>query len=260
MDPKYEEKYYKIEETHAWSRGRRSAILRLLESLGVPRDVRGLEVGCGSGMLLKELRDRGFRDFVGVDISDAALRAAASRGLGDIVSRQDAVATTFDDDSFDLVIASDVLEHLLDEGRALAEWQRVLRPTGHLIVFVPAFDFLWSDHDAVNRHFRRYSRSQLESVARGSGFEVCRIGYWNTALFFPVLAMRMLTRARNRRGPVGKDDDFAELPGPINGTLAAMFEVESALMRRGVDMPLGVSVYTILRRQAPTGRDEGTGP
>jgi SAM-dependent methyltransferase len=248
MDPVYEQKYYVIEERHAWSRGRRAAILRLLESLRVAPSARVLEVGCGSGLLVQALRDRGFADVVGIDNSAAAVRAAEARGLGERVAQQDAGKLSFGDERFDVVIASDVLEHLLDDRSALVEWRRILAPGGRLVVFVPAFDFLWSAHDVANHHFRRYSRSQLQSVAERSGFDVLRIGYWNTALFFPILAMRMLMRVRVDNRALEHEGDFLELPAVVNASVRALFSVENALLGRGVDAPLGVSVFAVLQR------------
>jgi SAM-dependent methyltransferase len=250
MEPDYERTYYRIEDRHAWSRGRRDAVLQLLASLRVAKGSHILEVGCGSGMLLQAMRDAGYSNLTGVDNSEAALRAAATRGLGDIITTQDAAATSFADESFDVVVASDVLEHLLNEGQALAEWRRVLKPGGHLLLFVPAFDFLWSAHDLANRHFRRYSRSQLQSVTTASGFDVLRIGYWNVGLFLPILLMRMLMRMQIRGKALEKQGDFLELPGPVNESIAALFGVENALLRLGVNFPLGVSVFALLQRRA----------
>lgn len=247
MDPAYEKKYYRIERSHAWSVGRRDLVLSMLSRLGVPRDAQILDVGCGGGLLVEQLTAEGFRDVRGVDAAPGAVDAARRQGI-DGVSLGDGCATGFDDATFDVVIASDVLEHILDEGRALHEWQRIVRPGGLVLVYVPAFSFLWSEHDVVNRHFRRYSRSQLQSVVLGAGFELERIGYWNTALFTPTLLVRMAARVRVKGRALEQGDDFLELNPLTNAVVKGLLLAENGLISAGVDPPIGVSVYAVCRR------------
>ncbi len=248
MKPEFAEKYYRIESAHPWSVGRRDIVSRLVKGLGTPKDADILEVGTGGGALVEDMVNDGFTGVVGIDMSPLAVRAAQGRGLSQVL-QGDATALEYEDESFDLVIASDVLEHLVDERRALAEWSRVLRPGGQLIVFVPAFAFLWSQHDVENQHYRRYSRSMLESVLKVSQFKIDRIGYWNALLFVPLTGIRMVQRVMGPKdqAPDEPKDQFLEMKGLAAKAFTAMFKLENIYLGAGGKFPLGVSVFAIAR-------------
>lgn len=247
MDPAYEQKYYRIEQRHAWSVGRRDLVLAMLRAAGARPGQSVLDVGCGGGLLVRALHDAGYEPVVGLDMSPAAVASAAEQGIGG-VRLGDGCAIDAPDASFDYVVASDVLEHILDEGRALHEWWRVVKPGGLVLVYVPAFSFLWSAHDVVNHHFRRYSRSQLQSVLLGSGFTIDRIGYWNSALFAPTLLVRMVARMQIRGKAMESEDDFIDLNPLTNGAVTQVLLAENRLIEAGFDPKVGVSVYAVARR------------
>ncbi len=248
MKPEYAKKYYQIESRHPWSVGRRDIVMRLLEQVGIPRMSSVLEVGCSSGALVQDLADAGYSNVRGVDLATAAIDAAHARGLTN-VQEMDGSRTNFPDAEFDCIIASDVLEHILDEGMALAEWKRLLKPGGVLLCFVPAFAFLWSEHDVANRHFRRYSRSMLESVLVSSGLEVERIGYWNGWLFAPMTALRAARRVVARRKVTKKQtDDFSQMNPIVSRAFTAAFLLENKYLSAGGELPLGVSVFAVVRK------------
>ena len=246
MKPEFAEKYYRIESAHPWSVGRRDIVLRLLKRLGAAQSDSILEVGCGSGALVEELEAHGYDSVVGLDMSPLAVSAAHSRGVDSVV-QGDATALEYEDDSFDIVIASDVLEHLMNERLALSEWNRVLKPSGQLVIFVPAFAFLWSQHDVENQHYRRYSRSMLESVLLQSEFTIDRIGYWNAWLFAPLTGVRMIRRVIGRKAQVEQKDEFVEMSGIASAAFKTMFRLENAYLGAGGKFPLGVSVFAVAR-------------
>jgi SAM-dependent methyltransferase len=160
----------------------------------------------------------------------------------------DAQRLEFADQTFDVLVASDVLEHLADERVALEEWRRVLAPGGSLLVFVPAFSFLWSEHDVANRHYRRYRLEQLSEVIKDVGFRLERKSYWN-ALLFPAVAlvrgMKRLTAGRRlsiRNSPAG---DLFIPPEFANRMLLAFLRLENILLLSKVRWPVGVSAMAI---------------
>lgn len=247
MKPEYAEKYYRLEAAHPWSRGRRDIILQLLDTAAVPKDARILEVGCGSGALVGAMTREGYTNLTGLDLAALAVDTANRAGLANVV-QMDGSQTDFGDESFDCIIASDVLEHIMDEQKALAEWMRVLRPGGLLLCFVPAFAFLWSDHDVENRHYRRYSRSMLESCVVEAGYEVERIGYWNAWLFLPMTGMRMVRRVLARQKELDRKDDFVELNPVVSKLFSGAFFAENRYLKAGGEFPIGVSVFALLRK------------
>src|SRR5690606_21084469 len=105
---------------------------------------------------------------------------AAERGLATV--RGDATALPAADESLDLVVAFDVLEHILDHDAAVGEVRRVLRPDGSFLVAVPADPRLWSAHDEAVDHVRRYTRATLTGVLERGGFEVTSMTSWNVLL------------------------------------------------------------------------------
>ena len=200
------------------------------------------------------LRETGFTNVTGIDISPRAIELAHRRGLPN-TSVMDGTKLDFPDESFDLVIASDVLEHIDDEALALREWRRVLRPGGRLLVFVPAFPMLWSQHDVVNHHFRRYTRDSLVTSLRAGSFTVSRSSYWHGALFAPTLVVRGLQRLlQPSKGQEKADDasgDLLALPKPLNATLLGLLRLENTLLRH-FNFPLGVSVFAVAHKpEAP---------
>lgn len=245
MNLEYELKYHQIEENYWWFQARRDMVFRLIQDLRLPASAAILEIGCSGGPLLQRLRGAGYTDLTGIDVSEAGIAVAQQRGIPN-VSCMDGAQLAFADASFDLVIASDVLEHIEDEARALREWSRVLRPGGQLLVFVPAFPFLWGKHDEVNQHFRRYTKRQLAQGLVGAGLRVERGSYWNVGLFFPTAAVRLLKRVLPADDKPAKDDFFAT-PPLLNKLLSGFITAENQLLQR-LNAPVGVSVFALARK------------
>jgi SAM-dependent methyltransferase len=182
-----------IEADHWWFVGRRGLFAALLKGFPLPPDAAILDVGTGTGANLRLLRDLGFARVVGVDFSAEAIRFCAEKGLGS-VQPGDVCALPFADRRFDLVFATDVIEHVEDDLAALREIRRVLRPGGHLLLTVPAFPILWGLQDEVSHHRRRYRLPLLVARLRAAGFAPQRYFYFNYLLFLPILAARRLMR------------------------------------------------------------------
>lgn len=252
MDLVYEAKYHQLEEQHWWFASRRDVVYDLIQGLNLAPEAAVLEIGCSGGPLMQRLRATGYTDVTGIDISEAAIELAQARGVPH-VSVMDGTALTFGSARFDVVIASDVLEHIEDEARALREWVRVLKPGGQLLVFVPAHAYLWSEHDVVNHHFRRYSRRELVAALEGAGLLVRRSSFWNAALYFPTAALRLGHRLLRRRRPQqhkpGATGDLHLFTGRINSLLLAWVKGENRLLRR-LNLPLGVSVFALAQKPA----------
>jgi SAM-dependent methyltransferase len=241
MDALLLKQHLELEERHWWFVGRRRIVLGVLDRC-VPRgplDV--LDAGCGGGATLESLRDR-YGNAVGVELSGEAVEYA--RGRGRDVMQGSIEELPFADRSLDLALALDVIEHVPDDGAALRELNRVLKPGGSLLLTVPALTMLWSQHDVANGHYRRYTAGRLRDRVRGAGFEVAFATYFNTLLFPPVLAARMLWKVR----PKKVASDVAEVPGPVNALLAGLFSQERRLVGR-VPLPVGVSALCLARKR-----------
>ena len=154
------------EETHWWFVGRRQLFRRLLMRFADDRGARVLDVGTSTGTNLRLLADMGYRDVTGLDPSAEAIRFCAEKGLPPV--REGSITEMpFEEASFDLVMATDVVEHVDDDLLAVTEVARVLRPGGTALFTVPAFQSLWGLQDEVSHHKRRYRRAGFRRAGQG---------------------------------------------------------------------------------------------
>lgn len=255
MEKAYEDQYHRVESDHWWFLGRRQIVRALVLGNRPDRRCRILEMGCSGGQLIRQLQGDGYREVAGIDISPDAIALCRRAGLEAQV--MDAQQLSLPEASFDVITASDVLEHLADEQKALQEWGRVLRPGGLLVVFVPAFMFLWTAHDEANRHYRRYRRGGLCAALQAGGFVVERSAYWNAFLFPPIAAIRVLRKLLPKGRPSSGAGDLFKPPAAVNALLTHLLLAENRLMCAGVNWPFGVSVMALARKpQAKEARGE----
>jgi trans-aconitate methyltransferase len=193
--------------------------------------------------LLNELISDGFNpeNLFGIDVSEKAIANAKTNGLKNVFV-MDAQEITLDK-KFDVIIASDCLEHLAKDEKALQNWYNLLAKTGQIMVFVPAFMSLWSQHDEVNLHYRRYTLSQLKSKMQAAGFSITKASYWNFLLLVPVYIARKLTRYSKKKKTTG---DLEGIP-TANGILYNIIRLENSLLRN-VSLPIGISTFCIARK------------
>lgn len=250
MQDDYEEKYHRVESEHWWFVARRNLVCALVNTYARSRASKILDLGCSGGVTIQQLERLGYTDVGGLDVSPAAIERCRSVGLKNLHA-MDAQSPNLPDDSYDLIIASDVLEHLADEQAALKAWFRILRPNGVVLVFVPAFLFMWSPHDVVNQHYRRYRLPELEARLAAVGFETLRRSYWNFLIFPPAALVRLLQRLLPPiRGMVHLE---LRLPPPLlNRALIALLRAENWLIRTGVSWPWGQSVLLVAKKPAST--------
>jgi len=179
----------------------------------------------------------------GVDLSPLAVEAARHRGHPDV--RRGAIENLpFADDSFDAVTCLDVIEHTADDRASLAELRRVTRPGGLALVTVPAYQSLWSAHDEVNLHFRRYGRGQLEAAAEATGWSWVRGTHFNAMLLAPAAVVRRATRGR-ARGTQRSDLDLT--PAFADRLLELPMAAEARWLRGGRRLACGLSMLAVLR-------------
>jgi SAM-dependent methyltransferase len=183
-----------------------------------------------------------FGDAEGVDISEDALAFCRERGL-EKVRLGAGEKLPYDDGTFDLVTALDVVEHMDDDLAGLREMRRVLRPGGRVLLFVPTFMFLWGVQDDVSNHRRRYRLPELRRVLEQAGFEIERMTYANITFFLPILLMRKLMRVTGIKAESENNINVSAL----NGVLGSLFGVESVVLRF-MNIPFGVSGLCVARK------------
>ncbi len=232
MEPDEYDKMHAVEERMWWYRGLHANLLGQLARHRRPGSL--LDAGCGTGGLLTKLGDA----TVGLDYSAVAARYAQGKSGRPVVvgSIND---LPFAAGAFTAVVSADVLANRsVDQGRALAEVHRCLAPSGIVILNLPAYDWLASDHDRRVHQVRRYTRGRLQGLLEAAGFRAIFTTYWNTILF-PLMVVRRLLLSG------GSGGDVQLLPGPVEAVFRAAVSIESLLIARGFALPFGGSVLAV---------------
>ena len=230
-----------LDAEHWWFVARRQILAELIRrEIRLPEGARILEVGCGTGHNLAMLGQFGHVEATELD---ATARGIATQRLGRTVhSAALPDLSMFAADTFDLIALLDVLEHVADDEAALTAIRARLKPGERLVVTVPANPWMWTAHDAAHHHHRRYRKRELAALARRTGFAIDLLSPFNSLLFPPIAAARLVGKATGRESA-----DDAMPPRPVNALLRTVFGLERWLIGR-VPMPFGVSLVAILRR------------
>jgi SAM-dependent methyltransferase len=224
--------------THWWYRARRDILSDYLARYGaLPKDARILEIGCGTGHNLPMLASFGEVDAIEIDETAGAF---AAERLGKPIGTSPLPELAgVEKGQYDLVAVLDVVEHVEDDVAALRAIADRLKPGGKILITVPAHQWMWSAHDVVNHHKRRYSRATLAAALEKAGLRAHKLRWFNSLLFPAAVAARMVGRL------TGKDDsDDSPPPGPLNAIFERVFRLERHLVGR-VPMTPGLSLIVL---------------
>lgn len=230
-----------LDSRHWWYRARRDILATLIaRKIDLPTDPRILEIGCGTGHNLEMLQRFGRAD--GIEI-DPAARALAAERLGRPIGDSPLPALAgVEDGAYDLVAILDVLEHVEEDHAALESIARKLKPGGRILITVPAHPWMWSAHDVVNHHKRRYTRGTLRAVIGAAGLKIEMMSWFNSLLFPLAAAARIAGRITRK-----EDSDDALPAKPVNRLFEAIFGLERYAVGR-MPLPPGVSLVAIVSR------------
>jgi SAM-dependent methyltransferase len=246
MDPRLMQAMLDVDERHWWYRGRRRIVRAELDRLPLAAGARVLDAGCGSGRTLQELT--GYGEVSGLELDPDAAAAAAARGRGEVrVGRLEELP--WEDDTFDLITCLDVIEHTADDRATLSELRRVCKPGGWLLVTVPAYQALWSLHDAANHHYRRYGRRALRLAATETGWRTQRMTSFNSILLPPAAIVRIAQRGRQPDS--GYTPELELGPAWLNEVLERPLRLEARWLARGGTLPAGLSLLAVFENPRP---------
>lgn len=239
------QKLYDLEATYWWFVGRRIIIKNILQKyLPRTKNLSILDYGCGTGGTLPLLSE--FGKVIGVDVSPTAVKLSQknSHYKVDLVDLNQPLPMQ---DSFDLITILDVLEHIQDDQGILKNLKAHLRPGGTLLITVPAYQFLWSEHDVALKHFRRYTAHTLLEKLKLAGFEPIYCTYANFFVFPLVFVYRLLKGTINKLHPKKQaETSYVILPRWLNNFLIFLLKIESFLIVR-MRLPFGSSIFLVAK-------------
>ncbi|MCW5751852.1 MAG: class I SAM-dependent methyltransferase [Alphaproteobacteria bacterium] len=240
MEAREYQRLHEVEQRMWWFRGLRANLLALARRDGASGNGAVLDAGCGTGGVLADLVACGIEDAFGLDVAEPACQMARARSGRPVVAGS-LNTLPFRDGAFRLIVSADVLCHAkVDEGAALREMRRCLAPGGRLLLNLPAYGWLMSDHDRRVQNARRYTRAEALALVRQAGFDRARGYYWNS-LLLPLMVVRRLLR----RGG-GAESDVRTFPAFLDRLFGGALALERRL---DFPFPFGGSIL-ILAEQA----------
>jgi len=237
------QRMYEMEEAYWWHVGRKEIVRKVINRLNIPESANILNVGSGTGGTVATLED--FGSVENVDTSQEAITYAKSKGIKNI-KKVNGIKLPYKDKTFDLLVGLDVLEHIDEDLKALQEWKRVVKKDGKVIITVPAYQWLWSEHDESLHHKRRYTLSELVAKCNKAGFRVNKRSYLIVFSFGLIVAYRFISSVSDRKKQ--KKSSYVMLPKPINKLFTNLLILESLVIKK-INFPFGTTAFVVLERK-----------
>lgn len=231
--------FYAIEKEHWWFSARQDIIREFMVQFPQSPKLKLLDVGCGTGAFLEEFST--WFDAQGIEPSPAAVEFCRKRGLSNV--KVGVLAQHPLTDKADIMTFLDVVEHVEDDRQLLRDAYQRIASNGYILITVPAYRWMWSKHDDINHHKRRYSKESLRLLVRDAGFDIVHLTYFNTLLFPIAAAKRLLSRLLRLQ----EGDEFTIPPKPINALLHSVFALERLVVPR-YSFPFGLSLLCLARK------------
>jgi SAM-dependent methyltransferase len=251
MNENYYKRYYKFEREHWWFTARAEILMSQIRRTFAGRtDLKILNIGAATGYSSQLLQQ--FGTVTSVEFDEECYEF--TRDVVKIPIQQGSILELdFAENTFDLVCAFDVIEHVEDDRLAVSEMRRVAKSGGILFVSVPAFMFLWSEHDVINHHLRRYTSKILKRLFAEHDAPIFH-SYFNFWLFFPIAIIRLFSRLFTKKHlakPEDAQSDFDNFQNGslVNGVLKNVFLSENQFLKRQIALPVGVSILSIWRKK-----------
>jgi len=244
MGPNEYEYMYELENYHWWFVSRRNAAVDLIMALKIPLPVI-LDVGSGTGGNLMAFGRIGRA--CGIDISEKAVAFCAKRSLNNVI-QSPVEKIKYEEKTFDIITCLDVLEHVSSPLEALLEMKRVLKDDGRILIMVPAFRILWSQHDEALGHLRRYEKKSLTCDLHEAGLKIEKMSYLFFISFFVVAPIRIMRRFFVFRRGKARSDTTTLPPKFLNEFLKFLFNME-AKISVNMGIPFGTTLYAVVSKK-----------
>ncbi len=238
------ERMFRLENYYWWFQGRKSIVINLVRKF-LPKNVNPniLDAGCGTGMIFSHLESYG--TVVGIDLSKEALKFCHERRLRPLI-HGNLTKLPFKNESFDLIVALDILEHIEKHENAASEFYRCLKKDGVIIFTVPAHPFIWSEHDIALHHFRRYTMCNFKDLLKTQNWKTLKISYAISFTFPAVVLYRVFSKIFKKEKQAPKTD-LIILPKFFNSILTNLIRIEAFLIKY-IKLPFGISIVAALKK------------
>jgi len=233
-----------VDELHPWYKARMVLINEIIGT-NISLDAKVLDFGCGSGAVLEMLKDKGFSNIRGADVSESCVALAKSRGLEVNLIKTGSLELA--KQKYDLILLLDVVEHIENDLDILKILRSSLSDNGRILITVPAHNFLWRSHDDANQHFRRYSKKSLKKLITDANLKIVHLRWWNSIMFLGFLFISIKNKISKRflKNTMQKKDNF-DLPSNFISKIIfkiLSFESKSDLMGKCI----GVSLIAFIK-------------
>lgn len=242
------EKYHEMEELekfHWWFAYRQNILKLMLKKylFNLKKDAKIVDIGCGTGGNIQLLSEH-FENITGIDNNDIAIEYCKNKNLKNILKAQLPDLNIIEDNSVDLILLFDVLEHLEDDKFALSVLKNKLKDGGCVLLTVPAFSFLWSKHDEIFHHKRRYNLKQIKKIFKELDLKIVKASYLYFLLFPVVLIMRLLKQLFKS---LATKDDFKINNKLLNSFIINFLSIEEFLLNY-FNYPFGSSILILAEK------------
>ncbi|MDD2890031.1 MAG: class I SAM-dependent methyltransferase [bacterium] len=240
MDAREYSKHFELESKHFWFKGRRIILSKSLKNIVKSKDIKILDGGCGTGGNTSCLANHGI--VFSADNSRIAIQFAKGENKRLVVSTIESLP--FKQNTFDIIVLLDVLEHIKSEDFAILTIKKALKNKGYLIITVPAFNFLWSSHDKASHHKRRYTYATLKKTLQRAGFRIEKLSYMSFFLFPFICMIRIM---RNFCFLNKTTSDLVPINNILNNALTSLYYIEAWLLGH-ISFPFGTSLLCIAKK------------
>lgn len=230
------------EKNYWWHLGR-YAIIEKYMKLATGKNKKGkiLNVGAGTGGTIPHLEK--FGDLRNVDISSDAIKYLKKNGYK--ADKANGTKLPYKNGEFSVVCAFDILEHVENDVDALKEWARVLKPGGKIVLTVPAYQWLWSEHDVSLHHFRRHTKKSISDKAKAAGLKPKKLSYAIVFSLPLIVSFRFLNKLLGRK--VDSETSYVNVPQSVNRLFTNLLRLEAKGHGR-ISYPAGTSVVAVLEK------------
>jgi len=242
MENELFDEMYKVETQHWWFVARRRIIASVIDGLSLKANSKIMDAGCGNGDNLAFLSKYG--ELIAIEREDNALERAKSRQIGKVVKGElpDNFPSDINKDN-DLIVLLDVLEHIDEDEKSLSILKNWAKNKAALLITVPAYQFLWTKHDELHHHKRRYTVGQLKKIIENNGWKVSYISYFNSFLF----PLAFLVRLKDKVFPPSNTDGLSVPNSLVNFLFKSIFSLEKYILGR-FSFPFGLSIIVVAEK------------